>query len=113
MGRGMGEGDCIGPKEAWLALRQMFWPAWGWGLLIEILAVVIVSTFAAYGSAPGLLWSALRLAWGTIAVIWFAINLFYWPFWLAQSDRRLMLTLRNTVLFVMKAPGFAMTLLAL
>jgi uncharacterized membrane protein YesL len=113
MARRIADGEMVGPKDAWLALRQLFWPAWGWGLLNGIMAVVIISNFAAYGSAPGLSWAALRLAWGTIATLWFAMNLFYWPFWLAQADRRLLLTLRNAVLLFFKAPGFAFTLVAL
>jgi len=111
--RRVADGATVGPKDAWFALRQMFWPAWGWGLLNGILAVVVVSNFAAYGSAPGLVWATLRLAWAAIAALWFAINLFYWPFWLAQADRRLVLTLRNASLFLFKTPGFALTLVVL
>jgi uncharacterized membrane protein YesL len=108
--RRIADGELVGARDAWLALRQMFWPAWGWGLLNGIMAVVIVSNFAAYGSAPGLTWAALRLAWGTIGTLWFAINLFYWPFWLAQTERRLVLTWRNAALLFFKSPGFALTL---
>jgi uncharacterized membrane protein YesL len=108
--RRIADGELVGARDAWLALRQMFWPAWGWGLLNGIMAVVIVSNFAAYGSAPGLTWAALRLAWGTIATLWFAINLFYWPFWLAEAEPRLVLTWRNAALLIFKSPGFALTL---
>jgi len=113
LARRITDGETVGPKDAWLALRQMFWPAWGWALLNGLIAVVVVSNFAVYGSAPGLGWAAIRLAWGTIATVWFAVNLFYWPFWLAQADRRLVITLRNAALFFFKTPGFAVTLLAL
>src|SRR5216683_1221340 len=46
--RRIADGELVGAKDAWLSLRQMFWPAWGWGLLNGIMAVVIVSNFAAY-----------------------------------------------------------------
>jgi hypothetical protein len=36
------------------------------------------------------------------------VNLFFWPFWLVQEDQTLRTTLRNSVLFVMKRPGFAL-----
>ena len=81
------DGELVGPRDAWQALRQMFWPAWIWGLLNLVIAGVVSFNFITYGSAPGPAWAALRLAWGTIALLWFAVNLFYWPFWLAQSDR--------------------------
>jgi uncharacterized membrane protein YesL len=113
MARRVADGEPIGPREAWRALRQMFWPAWGWGLLNGLIFIVVVSNFAAYGSAPGLLWAILRIAWGTIAALWFALNLFYWPFWLAQSDRRLVTTLHNAALLLLKSPGLGLTLLLL
>jgi hypothetical protein len=50
------------------------------------------------------------LAWGAIAVLWLAANLFFWPFWLAQSDRRLTLAWRNSLLLFLKSPGLGVTL---
>jgi len=44
-------------------------------------------------------------------VVWLAINFFYWPFWLAQTDRRLLITLRNGLVLLAKSPGLALTLL--
>jgi len=107
------DGELVGPRDAWRALRAMLWPALGWGALNLLLAVVICVNFIVYGSAPGLAWAALRLAWGTLATLWFAMNLFYWPFWLAQTDRRLVLAFRNALLLYLKAPGFGLTLLLL
>jgi uncharacterized membrane protein YesL len=113
MARRVADGEIVGVRDAWLALRQTFWAAWGWGALNGVIAVVVAVNFMVYGSAPGLMWAAFRLAWGTIATLWFAMNLFYWPFWLAQADRRLVLTLRNALLLYLKAPGFGLTLLVL
>ncbi len=111
--RRIADGESVGPRQAWQALRQMARPALGWGAVNLILAVVIGVNFAVYSSAPGLTWAALRLAWGAIATLGFALNLFYWPFWLAQTDRRLALTFRNALLLYLKAPGFGLTLLLL
>ena len=112
MARRVADGEVVGPRQAWQSLRELFWPAWGWGLANAVILVVVVGNFMAYGSAPGLGWAALRLAWGSIAALWFAINLFYWPFWLAQTDRRMVTTLRNALLLFLKAPAFGLTLLA-
>jgi len=53
----------------------------------------------------------LRLAWGIIATLWFALNLFYWPFWLSQKDQRLRIALRNAFVLYIKSPGFGLTIL--
>jgi uncharacterized membrane protein YesL len=109
--RRIADGEVVGPRTAWQALRQMARPALGWGALNLVLIVVISVNFMVYGAAPGLGWAALRLAWGTLATLAFALNLFYWPFWLAQTDRRMALTWRNALLLYLKAPGFGLTLL--
>ena len=52
----------------------------------------------------------MRLLWLVIALGWFALNLFYWPFWLAQSDRRMVNTYRNGLVLLLKMPVFSLTL---
>jgi len=111
MARRVADGELVSPKQAWQSLRDMFRPAWGWGALNAVIVIVLIGNFVAYGTTPGLGWAALRLAWGSIATLWFALNLFYWPFWLAQADRRLVTTLRNALLMFLKAPAFGLTLL--
>jgi uncharacterized membrane protein YesL len=109
--RQIAEGELVEARDAWRALRRLFWPALGWGALNLLIAAAVIVNFAVYGNSPGLGWAALRLAWGAIAVLWFALNLFYWPFWLAQHDRRLTITYRNALLLYLKAPGFGLTLM--
>jgi len=102
--------DYVEPSHIWQTLRQMFLPAWKWGAANLLMALVVVGNFWAYQDAVGLPWTILRLAWGMIALGWFAANLFYWPFWLTQGDRSLRTTLRNGYLFLAKRPGFALSL---
>jgi hypothetical protein len=109
--RRVAAGEVVGPRDGWLALRQMAWPAWRWGLANVVVIGAILGNFWAYQDFLGWGWTALRLAWGAIAVLWLAANLFYWPFWLAQSDRRMVIALRNSLLLYLKAPGLGMTLL--
>jgi hypothetical protein len=75
--------------------------------------LVVVGNFWAYQSAAGWGWTALRLAWGVIALVWLMINLFYWPFWLVQHDRRPHIALRNALLFLMRSPALALTVAAI
>lgn len=107
------DGETVSPRQAWATLAQCFWPAWRWGALNLLLAAVVAGNFWFYQDASGGAWVALRLAWGTIALGWFCANLFYWPFWLAQQDRRLLVALRNGLLLAVKNPATMVTLVVL
>src|SRR5439155_18239503 len=50
MARRVADGEVVGPRQAWHSLRAMFWPAWGWGAVNLVLAVVVIGNFAAYGA---------------------------------------------------------------
>jgi hypothetical protein len=102
--------EFIDPRFGWVAFHQMFLPALKWGAVNLVILETVIGNFWAYREAVGLGWSLLRLAWGTIALGWFSVNLFYWPFWLVQKDRSLRTTLRNSALFLAKQPGFAFPL---
>jgi uncharacterized membrane protein YesL len=95
------------------ALRQMFAPAWVWGAVNLLIVGVLVGNFWLYQSATGWLWTGARLVWGVIGLGWFAVNLFYWPFWLVQDQRSLQITFRNSFLLLAKRPGLALTLVVI
>jgi uncharacterized membrane protein YesL len=109
--RRLADGEFIEPRHGLEALRRMFSPAWVWGAINLLIVGVLVGNFWLYQSATGWLWASLRLAWGVIALSWFAVNLFYWPFWLAQEQPSPQLTFRNSFLFLAKRPGLALTLM--
>ena len=109
--RQLASGELIEPRHGLNALRRMFAPAWMWGAINLLIVGAVVGNFWFYQSATGWLWIGLRLVWGVIALGWFAINLFYWPFWLAQEQHSLQLTFRNSFLFLAKRPGLAITLM--
>jgi uncharacterized membrane protein YesL len=109
--RQLANGELIEPRHGLEALRRMFVPAWMWGAVNLLIIGVLVGNFWLYQSATGWLWTGIRLVWGMIALGWFAINLFYWPFWLAQEQHSLQLTFRNSFLFLAKQPGLALTLM--
>lgn len=111
--RRVADDELLDLGDGWQALRQMWWPAWRWGLVNLIVLVTLVGNFYAYQAFSGWGWVALRLLWGAIGVVWLAVNLFYWPFWLAQSDQRLTTTLRNGLLLLARSPGLSLTLLVI
>jgi uncharacterized membrane protein YesL len=92
-------------------LRGMFLPALTWGFVNLIMIGVLVANFMVYQAEYGLVWGVLRVVWGSIALIWIGANLFYWPFWLAQTDRRLITTFKNCIIFLLKNPVFSLSIL--
>lgn len=94
-------------------LRKMFLPGLTWGIANIVVVGVTVVNFIAYQNMFGTIWSILRIAWGCIALAWISANLFYWPFWLVQTDRRMLTTYRNSFVFLLKNPGFGFSVVAL
>jgi uncharacterized membrane protein YesL len=92
-------------------LRRMFIPALTWGILNLIVIGVVVVNFMVYQYQYGLLWGILRIAWGSILLIWIGANMFYWPFWLVQTDHRLITTFKNSIIFLFKNPVFSVSIL--
>jgi hypothetical protein len=108
--RRLANGELVEPRHALDALRGMLGPSWVWGAINLLIVGVLLGNFWLYQSATGWLWTGLRLAWGFIALGWYAINLFYWPFLLAQENRSPKLAFRNSFLFLAKQPGLALTM---
>ena len=94
---------------------QVFGPAWGWALLNGLVTGLIVANFMLYQPASGVAWGILRTCWAAIGLGFFALNLFYWPFWLYQDDHSLWTTYRNSMLFLARDPlrGLLLTVLCL
>jgi hypothetical protein len=104
------DGEILDPVDGWHALRRVFIPALKWGILNLLVILTVVGNFWAYRAEIGLPWTVLRLLWGMIAVAWFTINLFYWPFWMHQDDHSIWTTLRNSLVFIARQPILAITL---
>ncbi|MBE2200179.1 MAG: DUF624 domain-containing protein [Anaerolinea sp.] len=97
--------------ELWTELRRLFWPAWQWALPNLLVGGALVWNFYAFQGAQGSAWLALRLAWGALLLLWFMLNLFYWPFWLAQEDKSVRVTYVNCGRFLLRH-GWAALFLA-
>nr|MBP7592831.1 hypothetical protein [Chloroflexota bacterium] len=53
---------------------------------------------------PGAWWMVLRFIWLLVLTIWLGLNLVYWPFWLAQTDKSLRNTYANCGRFLLLNP---------
>ncbi len=105
--------DPVEIQDAWEAFRQNFLPALGWGILNLVILGTLLANFWFYAAASGAGWTILRLAWGTITLGWLAVNLYYWPFWFLEKNQTMRATLRNSLLFLSRRTGLALSLLVI
>jgi len=91
-----------------------FGRAWVWGAAQLLVDGVLGFNLMFSAGRPGVGFLALRYAWTSLALVWFALNLYYWPLNLAQTDRRFFTTLSNAAKMALLNPGFtiAYTLMA-
>ncbi len=94
------------------AARANFGAAWRWGLAQWIVYGVLGFNMIAYAGTASTGILALRYAWTLMAVAWFAVNLYYWPLYFEESDRRFSITMGNALKMVTLNPALT-TLYAL
>jgi len=109
------DGELVGFGDFWRALWGGFGRAWVWGAAQLLVYGVLGFNLMFSAGRPGVGFLALRYAWTSLALVWFALNLYYWPLNLAQTDRRFFTTLSNAAKMALLNPGFtiAYTLMAL
>jgi uncharacterized membrane protein YesL len=109
------EGDLVDFKDVIGALRQHLAASWAWGALQVIVYGVLGFNLFFYARAEGQLVLILRYAWTLLLLAWFTLNLYYWPLYLVQEDRRVATTLSNAGKMILLNPGFTLvySLLAL
>ena len=61
--RRVADGELLSLRDGLAAFKQLWWPAWRWGLVNLSLGVALVGNFSAYQSTPGWGWAALRAVW--------------------------------------------------
>lgn len=108
--RTLADGDDIDIRQVRQTFLQLFIPSWKWGLVNLVILSLLVVNFWSYRGLSGVGWTALRFAWGIIIFAWFTLNLFYWAFWLQQEDTRMLTTLQNSLVLLMKYPGMVLSL---
>lgn len=95
------DGEYWDHREVWSAFRSLFWPAWRWAGLNLVVGGVVAFNLLVYRADAGGIWPLLRVVWIAALVLWGSLNLFYWPFWLAQSDKSIRTTFANCGRFLL------------
>jgi uncharacterized membrane protein YesL len=91
-------------QETWQYLRELFWPSWRWALPNIVILFVLAGNFFIYQATEGVLWVVLRIIWGLLLILWVMLNLYFWPFWLAQEDKSIRTTYANCGRFLLLNP---------
>lgn len=92
--------------DFWRAVRANLRAAWLWGLAQLVVYGVLAFNLWHYAGRAGTPALALRYAWTLMVIVWFAINLYYWPLYFEQADRRFTTTLGNAAKMALLNPGF-------
>ncbi len=109
MARATYDGEYWSAADAWAAFRRHFWAAWRWGLPNLLVLGIGLYNLSVFWNVPGV-WSGLRWLWLVALLAWLALNLFYWPFYLAADDRSLRNTYANCARFWLLHPAAAAVL---
>ncbi len=97
--------ELIGFDDFWHALRENFTSALKWGVANLFVYGVLGFNLFYYRGEAGLAVLSLRYAWTIMALIWFAINLHYWPLHFEQEDQRFRTTLSNAAKMALLNPN--------
>ena len=99
------DGELIDLGEFWQGLRENFTAALKWGILQLLVYGVLGFNLLFYAGQSGVAILSLRYAWTFMALIWFAINLYFWPLHFEQADRRFRTTLSNAAKMALLNPN--------
>jgi uncharacterized membrane protein YesL len=92
--------------DFWQALKQYFLEGWKWGLLNLVAIYILV--YAAYFYNSGFFPEPYGFILAVLSLLllagWLSTQLFAFPFWLEQSDRRIGLALRNALVLQAQNP---------
>lgn len=97
--------ELVGFQDFGRAWRESLGHALLWGLAQFVVYGILGFNLVVYAGAGGVLALALRYAWVILAFAWFAINLYYWPIYLAEKDRGFSTTLSNATKMALLNPA--------
>ena len=86
-------------------MRLHFWLGWRWGLMNLVVLLVLAANFRFY--------AGLSVEWASwvqglvlgLAGLWGLLQIYSFPLLLEQTDRRLLIALRNSLVLLVRRPG--------
>ena len=102
--------------EFWSVLKRDFVTGWKWGLLNLLVILVLGNAIWFYGLGqilPEPFGFLMMLLCVGILAGWLVTQLFAYPFWLEQSDKRMLMALRNGLIIQARNMGLMLPFLLL
>ena len=100
--------ELVGFRDFWQALHQTIGVSWLWGAAQIVVYGVLFFNMAYYRGRADILSLTLRYAWTLLLFAWFAMNLYFWPLYLAQTEQRFISTLSNAAKMALANPGYTL-----
>ncbi len=97
-----------GFSEFFEAGRRYFIKSWIWALMNLLMLAVIWANIVFYGQQKTDLAAIVQALFVMLGVYWLVIQFYFWPFLMEQTDKRVFLALRNSVLTALASPGFTL-----
>lgn len=93
-------------------IRLYVWAGYRFFLLNLIVIVILAVNFSFYGR--------IQEQWATwvqgiivgLLIIWLALNIYTFPLYLAQTEKKLRVALRNSMVFYLRQPAMCLSLIA-
>jgi uncharacterized membrane protein YesL len=103
--RRVADHELIGLDDFWQGVRENFSAGLKWTIAQLLVYGVLGFNLWFYAGRQGLAALALRYAWTIMAFVWFAINLYFWPFHFEQVDHRFRTTIGNATKMAFLSPN--------
>ncbi|MCJ7701847.1 MAG: YesL family protein, partial [Anaerolineales bacterium] len=85
--------------------RNYFWMSWRWTLLNLVVFITIYMNYDFYQNIEGSNLEWLEGIFLGLGIIWSMLQLYIFPLLIEQSDKRLLVAVRNSVLLFFRHPG--------
>ncbi|MBN1147768.1 MAG: DUF624 domain-containing protein [Anaerolineales bacterium] len=88
--------------------RRYFWLSWRWMLANLLVAALVLANYLFYGRFQAQWGSAVQGVFLGLLFLWVLLQIYTFPLLLEQADQRLFTALRNSLVFYLRRPGFAL-----
>jgi uncharacterized membrane protein YesL len=94
----------IGWRTYFEGFRTYFWLSWRWGLMVLLVSAVLVSNYLFYRRFDASWSTWVQGLFVGLCIFWGLLNLYTFPLLLEQTDRRLSVALRNSLVMYIQRP---------
>ncbi|MCS7221160.1 MAG: DUF624 domain-containing protein [Anaerolineae bacterium] len=108
----MAHGELVSWRIARDAFRRYFWKSWAWAAINLAFVGLLVFNHLYYSAhTSGTVLVLVRAMWAVMALVWSALQFYWFPLILEMPGHPIILALRNAGRLALLNPGFTVTLL--